>query len=131
MTKDYAARARALVGTRFRAQGRGSEGLDCVGLTLATYGIDGGAVRRDYALRGAYRVELERELQRFFRPVKAARRGDLMLCAPAADQLHLAVKTEAGFVHAHAGLRRVVETPGAPDWPVVAVFRRRARIVGR
>lgn len=131
MTKDYAASARALVGTRFRAQGRGSEGLDCVGLALATYGIARGSVRRDYALRGAYRAELEAELGRFFRRVRAARCGDLMLCAPAADQLHLAVKTDAGFVHAHAGLRRVVETPGAPEWPVLAVFLRRARIGGR
>jgi len=30
-------------------------------------------------------------------------------------------------VHAHAGIRRVVETPGMPEWPVVAAYRRRVR----
>jgi hypothetical protein len=35
------------------------------------------------------------------------------------------VRTNAGFVHAHAGIRRVVETPGMPEWPLLAVYRKR------
>jgi hypothetical protein len=55
------------------------------------------------------------------------RAGDLMLLVPGSDQVHLAVRTGEGFVHAHAGIRRVVETPGIPEWPLVAVYRRRTR----
>ena len=51
MPRDYAERARALVGTRFRAQGRGVGGLDCVGVVLATFGLPLHLVRRDYRLR--------------------------------------------------------------------------------
>jgi hypothetical protein len=50
-----------------------------------------------------------------------------MLLVPGSDQVHLAVRTGEGFVHAHAGIRRVVETPGIPEWPLVAVYRRRTR----
>jgi hypothetical protein len=49
-----------------------------------------------------------------------------MLCAVAADQVHLAIDCGGSFVHADARLRRIVETPGNPSWPVIAVFRRRA-----
>jgi hypothetical protein len=50
-----------------------------------------------------------------------------MLMKVAGDQLHIGVRTDAGFVHAHAGLRRVVETPGMPDWPFVGIYRKRRR----
>jgi hypothetical protein len=46
-------------------------------------------------------------------------------------QLHLGVRTADGFVHAHAGLRRVVETPGMPEWPLVGAYRRRVRARSR
>jgi hypothetical protein len=51
----------------------------------------------------------------------------LLLLAPAGDQLHLAIRCAQGFVHAHAGIGRVVETPGEPQWPVLAVYRKRTR----
>lgn len=127
MTKNYAARAQALVGVRFRPQGRSGEGLDCVGVVLATYGIPIDSVARDYRLRGDYRLRIEERLKRDFRrvPPSQLRSGDLMLLIPAADQLHLAVRTVAGFVHAHAGIGRVVETPGEPQWPCASIYRRR------
>jgi lipoprotein Spr len=43
----------------------------------------------------------------------------------AREQLHLAVRTDIGFVHAHARIGRVVETPGLPEWPLLAVYRKR------
>jgi hypothetical protein len=43
----------------------------------------------------------------------------------AADQMHLGVLTANGFVHADARLRKVVETPGEPGWPVIGIYRRR------
>jgi hypothetical protein len=46
----------------------------------------------------------------------------LMRTGPA--QLHLAIRTWRGFVHADAALRRVVERPGAPEWEVLGLGRR-------
>lgn len=128
MAIDYAGRALTLVGTRFRAQGRSGDGLDCVGVVLATFGIPADAARRDYKLRakGHFR-ELRAEVQGQFRrvPRTQLRPGDLMLLAAGVDQPHLAVRTSLGFVHADAGIRRVVETPGEPGWPLLAVYRKR------
>jgi hypothetical protein len=126
---DYAERARALVGTRFRLQGRSELGLDCIGVAIATYGIPADTIRRDYRIRGDHAGEVRQALGAYFRRVAAKERraGDLMLLRVAQDQLHLAVRTDEGFVHAHAGLRRVVETPGVPEWPLLGVYRRRTR----
>lgn len=122
-------RARALVGSRFRPQGRDPEtGLDCVGLVLAAFAIAPDAVRRDYRLRGNHRAELQRELALHFMRRKADRCdiGDLMLCSVAAEQLHLAINCGDSFVHADARLGRIVETPGPPPWPVLSTHRRRS-----
>ena len=48
--------------------------------------------------------------------------GDLVLLKSGPAQCHLAVMTAAGFVHAHAGVGRVVETPGPSPWPVLAIW---------
>jgi hypothetical protein len=125
-----AKRALALVGVPFRPQGRDVQhGLDCVGLCLAAYRIPTELVRRDYRIRGDHRGEVMTSLPGWFRRVVRgrARAGDLLVLAVADDQLHLAVRTDDGFVHADAGLRRVVNTPGEPQWPVIGVYRRRAR----
>ena len=128
MKIDYAERARALVGTPFRLQGRGVGGLDCVGVAVATFGLAADAVRSNYRMRGDHEAEARTFLSRDFRRVRGSqvRTGDLMLMRVRSDQLHFGVRTAAGFVHAHAGLRRVVETPGMPDWPVLSIFRRRS-----
>jgi hypothetical protein len=133
VTIDYPERARALVGTRFRPQGRSELGLDCVGLVVSTFDIPPFEFRRDYRLRGNSRAEFEAGLKKYFRPIPHTwlRRGDVMLMEVAADQLHLGVRTDAGFVHAHAGIGRVVETPGLPEWKVLGVYRKRSRPRGR
>ena len=124
MGQDFAERARALVGTRFRPQGRDSDGLDCVGVLLAAFDIPSTGVPRNYQLRGRRKRELIERLSREFRKVRQLKPGDVMLMEPAADQLHLGIRTVDGFVHAHAGLRRVVETPGMPEWPVTGFYRK-------
>ena len=132
MAKIDADRATALVGTPFRAQGRGAAGLDCVGLVLAACDLPQRTARDNYRLRGDHRSEIMGALGERFRRVSPARRrvGDLLLMAVAEDQLHLGVLTLRGFVHADARLRRVVETPGLPRWPLIAIYRRRTRLKG-
>lgn len=125
-----AERALALVGVPFRPQGRDAEqGLDCVGLCLEAFRLPLGMVRNDYRLRGDHRGEVVAALLPSFRRIskRQKRPGDLMLLAVAENQLHLAVLTNDGFVHADARLRRVVETPGEPGWPVIGIYRRRIR----
>ena len=133
MSIDYAERARALVGTRFRPQGRDPNGLDCVGVIVEIFAIEPAKVRRDYKLSGDHSGEVCATLKPYFRKGSVAqlRRGDLLVMAVTDRQTHLAVRTDRGFVHAHAGLRRVVETPGLPEWPVIGAFRRRVRLPRR
>ena len=117
-----AARARALVGLRFRAQGRGADGVDCVGLVAVALGREG--VRRDYALRGGCLASLEAELKvAGLVRVERCAAGDVLVMRAGPGQLHLGVWTGCGLVHADAGLRRVVERPGQVPWPVVGVWR--------
>ena len=129
MKLSYAERARALVGTRFRAQGRGKDGVDCVGLILLAFDVDAVEFRKNYRLRGDHLSEIEQGLLQQFRRVarRDLRPGDVMLMRVADDQLHLGVLTRDGFVHAHAGIGFVVETPGATPWPVIGTYRKRTR----
>jgi hypothetical protein len=129
MAIDFAARARALIGTRFRPQGRDQAGLDCIGLVAAVYDVRVSGIPRAYRLRGDHRTELEQGLAPFFRRLSPAkmRSGDIMLLKVREDQVHLAVRSPAGFIHAHAGIGRVVETPGQPEWPLLGAYRRRTK----
>lgn len=119
-------RARRLVGIPFRPQGRDpATGLDCVGVAINAFGIDPGAIRRDYRLRGDHQHEIQRTLQRWFHQVhpSAPEPGDLILCSVRYDLPHFAIQCGQSFIHADARLRRVVETPGRLEWPVLAVLR--------
>lgn len=129
MAIDYSERARALVGTRFRPQGRACDGLDCVGVIVATFGLPAESIPQNYRLRGNHLTEARARLGETFRRVspKHIAAGDVMLMRVAADQIHLAVRTAAGFVHAHAGIGRVVETPEMPQWPLLGLYRFRSR----
>ncbi len=122
----YAEKARALVGCRFRPQGReAATGLDCVGLVVVAFGIRHESVPRNYRLRGRHRAELERRLDEHFRRIAITRAapGDVLLFQIADCQSHLAIQTDVGFVHADARLGRVVESSGPANWPIVAAFR--------
>jgi cell wall-associated NlpC family hydrolase len=126
----HAARALALAGTPFRPQGRRPEhGLDCIGLCLNVYDLPLALARDDYRLSGDHRGEVEAAIRSRFRRLgqAAASPGDLLLMLPADDQLHLGILTRHGFVHADARLRRVVEAPGAPSWPIAGIYRFRMR----
>lgn len=118
--------ARAGLGTRFRPQGRLiGVGLDCVGVALlaaAGAGLQLGPVP-SYALGGDHEVLLAATLRQFgLRRVHRPRPADLVEYALARGHRHLALITERGILHAHAGLGRVVEGPVPDDWPVVACW---------
>lgn len=120
-------RARRLVGARFRPQGYDpATGLDCVGLVWAAYAAAGRRLIRpsDYPLRGWSEERIVAALRRagFGPAADPCRSGDVALVALAAGQFHLALIGPDRCVHAHAGLRRVVESPldaallAAPRW---------------
>ncbi|HEY8605002.1 peptidoglycan endopeptidase [Tsuneonella suprasediminis] len=121
--------AEQLVGAPFRLHGRDPAiGLDCVGVVGAALSTAGGPVDlpNGYALRntpsGDYRAWVARA--GLIPASDAVEPGDILLARPGPAQLHLMVAISGGrFVHAHIGLRRVVATPGPPQWPVVAHWR--------
>ena len=117
------ARAESLLGVRFRPQGRSrASGLDCIGLVAAALEIS--AVRRDYPLRGGSLAELERGLNAAgLKRTELPERGDILVLESGPAQLHLAVFSGTGIIHADAGLRRVVERPGPVQWPLRGIWR--------
>jgi hypothetical protein len=120
-----AARARGLVGLRFRPQGREAEyGLDCVGTAAVAMDLPPGRVRRDYPLRGEHLAAIEQELAALgCARVADPAAGDVIVCRSGPAQFHLLVCVGDGFVHADALLRRIVERPMPAPWPVAGVWR--------
>ncbi len=114
VAEAFARAAEALVGTRFRLHGRDpATGLDCVGLVGVALAACGRRVRypQGYRLRNDC---IENWLEfagrnGLYRSTGPVWRGDVILTRPGPAQHHLLVALGAGrFVHAHAGLRRVV-----------------------
>ncbi|BEU99026.1 peptidoglycan endopeptidase [Novosphingobium olei] len=117
--------ALGLVGTRYRLHGRDRDsGVDCVGLVaLAMREAGYSAVApTGYALRHADVATLT-GLARANGFVAVGSRGDLVLAMANPVQPHLLIRTTQGFVHAHAGLRRVTLLPGALPWPVAGEWQ--------
>ncbi len=114
---------RALVGAPFRLHGRDpATGLDCVGVAAIVFGVRD--VPRGYSVRTADGAGVAglidaAGLTRVWREPVA---GDLVLVKSGPAQCHLVVITAAGFVHADAGIGRVVETPGPVPWTVIAIW---------
>lgn len=121
---DLAGAAGALVGTPWRLHGRDpATGLDCVGLLGAALAGIGHPV----SLPTGYPLRLRRledwlpDPRRlgFATAQGAVRAGDVVLLCPGPAQAHLAIASDPdGWVHAHAGLRKVVRQPALPagDW---------------
>lgn len=121
------AAARAGIGTRFRPQGRvPGLGLDCIGVALlaaAGVGVRLPALPA-YALGGDHDTLLTETCRLVgMRRVRRGKAGDLIVFQLTAGHAHVAVLSETGIIHAHAGLGRVVEGPLPDDWPVVALWR--------
>lgn len=121
--------AQALVGTPFRLHGRDpATGLDCVGVLAASLAACGLRVHlpAGYALRMLALPELAPFVaESGFAAVSGAIvPGDVLLVRVGPIQFHLLVAISAGrFVHAHAGLRRVVAGAMPPGWAAVRHWR--------
>lgn len=126
--EEIVAAGRALIGVRFRPQGRSIEhGLDCIGVVVMATGMEGRRIRRDYGLRGFDLEEVHHDFDAsgFVRLAPtAAEPGDVLVTSPGPAQLHLVLKTDLGYLHADLRLRRVVEVPGPLPWPVLSAWRR-------
>ena len=119
-----AAAAEALADTPFRLHGRDpATGLDCVGVLAAALK----AIGRQAPLPHAYRLR-SRAIPRLaeiarrcgLEPAKSAiEAGNVVLARIGSCQFHVLIAARDGrFVHAHAGLRRVVIGPLPPDWTI-------------
>jgi cell wall-associated NlpC family hydrolase len=122
-----AAEALALVGVPFRLHGRDPRtGLDCVGLAMTAFGQAGllAIEPPSYQLRGTSRERAETVLRRAgLVRADAETAGDLILAESGPMQLHLMIRAGGGYVHAHAGLGRVVLMPGPISLPVLGIWR--------
>lgn len=124
MRTTIVARALACVGVPFRPQGRDpAYGLDCVGLIAWAGRVPPAQVPARYAMRGGSADAVGAALDAAgLRRIAAARAGDVMLAEAGPWQFHLLLRTADGFVHADAGIGRVVAVPGDVPWPVRGVW---------
>jgi cell wall-associated NlpC family hydrolase len=120
------AAARRAVGAKFRLHGREvATGLDCVGLAALALRAVGfsGPVPSGYALRSGDVARTVAMIEGAgLVPVDDAAAGDLVLLRAGPGQLHFAIQTEDGMIHADAMLRRVVERCALP-WSVIGRWR--------
>ena len=121
--------AETLIGTPFRLHGRDPRtGLDCAGLVHTAllacghpglppfaYGLRNSDIGAGLAaLRSASLVETDGT------PLP----GDVLLAHAGPAQVHLLIAATGNrFVHAHAGLRRVLATPAPLPWPILRHWR--------
>lgn len=116
------ARARSCIGARFRLHGRDpATGLDCVG--LAAFALDRSDAPGGYALRGGDAVKMLAMAETFALQPCIDQPGSIQLVRAGPAQLHLIIRSDTGFIHADVALRRIVERPGPPPWPVLACWR--------
>ncbi|MEN9683722.1 MAG: hypothetical protein RLZZ427_1473 [Pseudomonadota bacterium] len=126
---ELACAAAGLIGVPFRLHGRDPvHGLDCIGVLEAAMIRGGRAITlpTGYALRlsGIDRWLPDPANLGFGTTDRPAQPGDVVLMQPGDAQFHLLIAgPDRGWVHAHAGLRRVVLTPCLPAGPVIGRWR--------
>jgi murein DD-endopeptidase / murein LD-carboxypeptidase len=120
-------RAIGQLGVAFRLHGRlPGIALDCIG--LAGHAAEF-SVPSDYSLRGDFEPRISAFLEQAgFTACELgapAAAGNIVLAQTSSNQLHIMIAVQGGFVHAHAGLRRVVLMPAPGPWPILRHWRDR------
>jgi murein DD-endopeptidase / murein LD-carboxypeptidase len=120
-------RAISQLGVAFRLHGRLPDiALDCIGLAAHAAEF---SVPSDYCLRGDFQTRISAFLHRsgftVCAPNTPAEAGDVVLAQTAPHQMHIMIAVQGGFVHAHAGLRRVVMMPAPSPWPILGRWQDR------
>lgn len=124
-----AAAAAALIDAPFRLQGRDPGlGLDCVGLVACALEAVGmspvapsGYSIRNSSIVGHLKCAEASGLKVAEPPLEP---GDIVLVKPGPGQHHLLIADgNCSFIHAHAGLRRIVRMSSPLPWPLIAMWR--------
>lgn len=130
MTGEQLARAaEALIGSPFRLHGRDpATGLDCIGVLAAALNATGhsGGLPSNYSLRSRRPPETAAVAAAcgLISAQGECAAGDVVLCRVSPCQFHLAIALGPDrFIHAHAGLRRVVVSPAPLPWPILQHWR--------
>lgn len=122
------ANARALVGVRWKHQGRTPWGVDCAGLVAMAFGAVVPVVDRTNYGRTPFQGELEAMVRaNFGPPIKAGsisredlQPGDVALMRWGDSPHHVALVVDhpdgLGLVHAYALSRKVIEHGLSDDW---------------
>ena len=126
---ELSANALALVGTPFRLHGRDpATGLDCVGVLAAALAACGTTPRlpNGYVLRNRILPELGEYVagNGLVPATGPLATGDVVLVRAGPCQVHLLIAAGSEhFVHAHAGLRRVICGELPANWPILRHWR--------
>ncbi|MFK7842118.1 MAG: peptidoglycan endopeptidase [Sphingorhabdus sp.] len=123
-------KALSLCGCEFRLHGRHEHfGLDCIGLAaqcLCAADLEC-QIPNGYSIRGGSEATINGFMtDMWFKRLaseSALCEGDIILVRPSPIQWHFLIRANDGFVHAHAGLGKVVFCPGDAPWPIIAIFR--------
>lgn len=121
--------AEQFIGVPYRLYGRDRlVGLDCIGLVAAALAATGRnpVIPESYALRNSDITALLKfgSANGLRQTCGAIRPGDIVLVEPGPAQFHLLVaENSTSFIHAHAGLRRVVRMPGPLQWAIYRHWR--------
>jgi hypothetical protein len=128
MRDTIANAALALIGTPFHDHGRHPpHGVDCIGVIEQCLNQAGFEIiaPSDYRRQGdhAKRIVAFFADERFGKACDGPQTGDIAVAQITSRQFHFMIRVPQGWVHAHAGLGKVVQTPDPIDWPLLGIWR--------
>lgn len=125
----FAAAAERCLGVPFKLHGRNPRfGLDCIGLVIHSLSESTGTEHqtKPYRIRNTDYSHLlsGASCLGFGKIDSPVIRGDVLAVIPGAGQMHFAIVSGPRLlIHSHAGVGKVVKTPGPLPWPTLHKFR--------